>query len=83
MLELSCAVTNDKKQPFTEDDIHDYVDGRMDADRRRLFDIYLSENPDIARVVSDYRRQNELLRALFGDGRSRTQGGGNGRGRLN
>lgn len=77
------VVTDDSEQPFTEDDIHDYVDGRMEARRRARFEAYLSENPDIDAIVADYRRQNELLRALFGRGKGRVVGHGTGNDRLN
>lgn len=52
--------------PFTEDDVHDYVDGRMEETRRREFEAFLEENPDITRVVEEYQRQNLMLRVLFG-----------------
>lgn len=82
MQEVLIAVTTEKKQPFTEDDVHDYVDGRMDGERRRRFEVFLSQNPAIAEVVADYQRQNELLRELF-DRTSGIRKRSSGRGRLN
>ncbi len=78
MLDASTAVTKNRDNPFTEDDLHDYVDGRMEPARAKEFKTFLEANPDISAVVDDYRRQNGMLRALFGrgdeDARQRTNG---------
>lgn len=60
---------------FTEDDVHDYVDGRMSRERRREFETFLRENPEVSEVVDFYQRQNQLLRALFGGGKRPVNGG--------
>lgn len=81
MLDALKAVTENKDNPFTEDDLHDYVDGRMAPARREEFERFLTHNPDIASVVADYRRQNQMLRALFArephQGLRRANGRGN------
>jgi anti-sigma factor RsiW len=53
-----------KDDPFTEDDVHDYVDGRMSRQRRQEFETFLEMNSEIAGVVEAYKRQNQMLRAL-------------------
>lgn len=68
-----------KDDLFTEDDVHDYVDGRMTRQRRQEFEAFLEMNTEIAGVVESYRLQNQMLRALFGDGlpsRARKANGG-------
>ncbi len=48
-----------------EEDLHRYVDGEADAVRRALVEAAMRRHPEIAARVSDYRRQNELMRELF------------------
>ncbi|MBO6784503.1 MAG: hypothetical protein JJ899_14710 [Alphaproteobacteria bacterium] len=79
MLDASTAVTKNTDNPFTEDDLHDYVDGRMDSGRRKEFEEFLQHNPEIAAVVEDYRRQNQMLRALFARERGGHAGASSGR----
>lgn len=71
MLTLTATVPMKKDSPFTEDDVHDYVDGRMAPQRRQEFREFLKANPEIAEVVESYQRQNQMLRALFGAGSAR------------
>jgi len=46
-------------------ELHAFVDGRLDAARRREVEVYLAANPDAAGRVSAYRRQKQALRALL------------------
>lgn len=69
-----------KDNPFTEDDAHDYVDGRMSRQRRQEFEAFLKMNSEIAGVVESYKRQNQMLRALFSGGLSNRARNGNGGG---
>lgn len=69
-----------QSEPFTEDDVHDYVDGRMDKARRDAFEAFLEKNPAINKVVEDYQRQNEMLRILFGGGSTKRYRQNNGNG---
>lgn len=48
-----------------EFDLHAYVDGQLDPGRRARFEERLRADPDVAARVEAYRRQNELLRALY------------------
>jgi anti-sigma factor RsiW len=49
----------------TEQDLHAYVDGRLDAARRAQVEAYLAANPAAADKVAAYRRQSEMLHALY------------------
>lgn len=49
-----------------EDDLHAYVDGRLDAERRADVERYLRDQPEAARRVAAWRAQREALRAAFG-----------------
>lgn len=49
----------------TEQDLHAYVDGRLDAARRQAVEAHLAAHPADADRVTAYRRQNETLHALF------------------
>jgi anti-sigma factor RsiW len=46
-------------------ELHAFVDGRLDAVRRREVEAYLAANPEAAGRVSAYRRQKQALRALL------------------
>ena len=46
-------------------DLHAFVDGQLDAERRRAVAAYLDENPEAARRVAAYRRQKAALRAML------------------
>lgn len=80
MSTLTAVVPMKKDNPFTEDDVHDYVDGRMSCQRRQEFEAFLEMNSEIAGVVESYKRQNQMLRALFGDGLSNRARNGSGSG---
>jgi anti-sigma factor RsiW len=46
-------------------DLHAFVDGQLDAERRRTVAAHLGENPDAARRVEAYQRQKKALRAML------------------
>ncbi len=46
-------------------DLHAFVDGQLDAERRRAVAAYLDANPEAARRVAAYRRQKAALRAML------------------
>jgi anti-sigma factor RsiW len=46
-------------------DLHAFVDGQLDAERRRAVAAYLGEHPDAARRVAAYERQKKALRAML------------------
>jgi len=48
-----------------EDELHAYVDGRLDASRRAEVESWLSEHPSEAARISSYRQQNDMMQALF------------------
>lgn len=48
-----------------EDDLHAYVDGQLDGDRRLAVERWLAEDPEAARKVEDYRAQTALLHEIF------------------
>jgi anti-sigma factor RsiW len=48
-----------------EEDLHAYVDGFLDAERRAAVARYLEQHPDVARRVAAYSAQREALRAAF------------------
>lgn len=52
-------------RPITEEELHAYVDGRLDAERRAAVDRYLREHPEAAQRVAAYSAQREELRAAF------------------
>ncbi len=51
--------------PIHEDDLHAYVDGQLEADRRRAVERYLEETPEAADRVAAYQTQREAIRAAF------------------
>jgi anti-sigma factor RsiW len=53
------------EQPTSTDELHAYVDDRLDADRRQAVERYLEAQPELARRVAAYRRQRDGLRAAF------------------
>ncbi|WP_206860546.1 anti-sigma factor family protein [Lysobacter changpingensis] len=50
----------------SEQDIHAYVDGRLDGERRAAVERYLAQNPDRAAEVQAWQRDAQRLRAVFG-----------------
>lgn len=53
-------------ESVNEAELHAYVDGQLDADRRAVVERYLDAHPDRAREVASWERQNDALRALYG-----------------
>jgi|HubBroStandDraft_1064217.scaffolds.fasta_scaffold07582_3 anti-sigma factor RsiW len=51
-----------------EQELHLYVDRRLDREREALIERELRRDPEMAARVSDFRRQNELMRQLFAAG---------------
>ena len=51
---------------ITQDDLHAYVDGVLDAARRKDVEDHLAAHPEAAAEVAAWQRQNEALTALFG-----------------
>jgi anti-sigma factor RsiW len=52
-------------RPIAEDDLHAYVDGRLDAARRAVVEAYLAGNPEAAAKVAAWRAQVAALHAAF------------------
>jgi anti-sigma factor RsiW len=50
---------------MTENDLHAYVDGRLDAAAQRRVDAWLAEHPEDAATVHAYRLQNSGIHAAF------------------
>lgn len=46
-------------------DLHAYVDGRLDAARRAEVEAWLADHPSDAARAAAYRQQNDMLQALF------------------
>ncbi|MFQ6017265.1 MAG: anti-sigma factor family protein [Kiloniellaceae bacterium] len=57
----------DRTPPVTENDLHVYVDGRLDPARAAAVEAHLAAHPEDAERIAAYRRQNELLRAAFAE----------------
>lgn len=51
--------------PVTEEELHAYADGRLDAARRAEVEAWLAGHPEVRQSVSDWRMQNERLHAGF------------------
>jgi anti-sigma factor RsiW len=52
-------------RPISDEDIHAYVDGALDAARRAEVEAWLAENPDAAARAAFYARTNEALHQRF------------------
>ncbi|WP_431857701.1 anti-sigma factor family protein [Azospirillum sp.] len=48
-----------------DEDLHAYVDGWLDGDRRLAVERWLADDPEAARKVEDYRAQAALLHEIF------------------
>lgn len=51
--------------PFTDADLNAYVDGELAPERRAEIEAYLIAEPAQAARVETWRRQNEIIRAVF------------------
>lgn len=54
-----------KPLPIGDDDLHAYVDGRLDGERLAQVDAWLAEHPDDAARVAFYSRVNAALHEQF------------------
>ncbi len=52
-------------RPFSDVDLHAFVDGQVNPERRALIDAYLKATPAEAARVDLWRRQNEAIRSVF------------------
>jgi anti-sigma factor RsiW len=52
-------------RPITEDDLHAYVDHALEPERQAEVATYLDEHPDVAKRISSFTDQRELLRAAL------------------
>ena len=50
---------------FTDDDLHAYVDNRLDAARRAEAEAWLQSHPADAERALAYRQQNDMMQAMF------------------
>jgi anti-sigma factor RsiW len=57
---------NEPGSPVSEEDLHAYVDGRLDAERRDAVDRYLRNHPDVAASITTDISQRNALREAFG-----------------
>ncbi|WP_431256192.1 anti-sigma factor family protein [Roseateles chitinivorans] len=51
--------------PIVEDDLHAYVDGLLDAERRKAVQDHLDRDPEAAAAVTRLIAQRQLLRSAF------------------
>lgn len=51
--------------PIAEKDLHSYVDGQLDADRRAQVEGYLASQPQAQEQVRQWREQNQALHRLY------------------
>jgi len=51
--------------PVSEEDLHAYVDGRLDAERREAVDRYLRNHPELAASITTDIAQRNALREAF------------------
>lgn len=56
---------NEVWRPISEEDLHAYVDDRLDPDQRAVVARYLDANPAAADRVAAYIKQRDQLRAAF------------------
>ena len=49
-------------RPITEEDLHAYVDGVLETERRAEVAEYLDGHPDVAKRIAGFADQRELLR---------------------
>ncbi|HMV01539.1 MAG TPA: anti-sigma factor [Rhodocyclaceae bacterium] len=52
--------------PPNEDELHAYVDGELETDRRAAIAAWLGDHPDAAARVADWQEQKRLLFAAYG-----------------
>lgn len=59
-------MTGRDRDPFSEDDLHAYVDGQLESDRVSALEAWLEAHPDAAEQVAEWQAQNAGIKALFG-----------------
>jgi len=52
-------------RPITEDDLHGFVDQRLEPKRVAEVQAYVAEHPEIAARINGYVRQRDVLRAAL------------------
>lgn len=52
---------------ISEEDLHAYIDGVLDDERRLAVALFLAKSPRQAARIEAYRAQKEAIRALFGE----------------
>lgn len=53
------------RRPISDDELHAYVDDRLDTARQAQVEVYLKTDPDAAGRVLAYREQNQMLHKQF------------------
>ena len=53
------------QRPISDDDLHAYVDNRLDVTRHGEVEAYIQQNPEVARRVEGFAGQREMLRAAL------------------
>jgi anti-sigma factor RsiW len=56
---------SEKAKPINDEELHAYVDGRLDTARVAEIEAWLATNPGAAARVESWRGQNRALRAMF------------------
>lgn len=56
---------NGTTPPIQEDDLHGFIDGQLDEERRDAVARYLVANPEAARRVAAFQAQRDAIRAAF------------------
>ena len=51
--------------PISEQELHAYADGRLEAARRAQVEAWLDDRPELRQTVADWRIQNERLHGAF------------------
>lgn len=58
----------DTRKPVGESDLHAFVDGLLDPNRRAEVEAWLADHPEDAARVTDWQAQNTGIHALFANG---------------
>jgi anti-sigma factor RsiW len=54
-----------ERPPVSEEQLHAYIDDRLDEAERLQVEAFLAENPETAEMVADWQSQNDGLRSAF------------------
>src|SRR5690242_10191596 len=54
------------KRPISEDDLHAYVDGVLEPDRRAVVERHIADNPQTAVRIAGWQQADEALRQAVG-----------------